>query len=175
MAEQLVMMTSAGDPSVNRWTISLDIFLCWHTAAASLTCSASPPCQKLCKYRLWVCVICSTCAHWIFRDHIVKQAKLTLMLSGNPSSVSMSSTYSVRTSAHISYRGRTRHVFLLPSLTSLEGSHEIAAISGETRDASRIFSCLAATAADLASTSCLALDHGPKVLACQAKMSRSAC
>ena len=52
---------------------------------------------------------------------------------------------------------------------SLDGFHEMAALSGDILDASRIFSCLAATAADLASTSCRALDHGPKVLACESK------
>lgn len=100
------------------------------------------------------------CVYW---------TRLTLMLSGSPSRDSMSSTYSVSTSAHISYKGRTRQVRLLPSLASLEGFQEIADLSGDTLDASNIFSCLAATAADLASTSSLALDHGPKVLACQDK------
>ena len=150
------MMTSAGEPSVKRWTISADIFLCWHTTAASLTCSI-----KSC----WLSVCLLDC----FSQHVLCYTSLsqTLMLSGRPSSVSMSSTYSVRTSAHISYKGRTRHVRLVPSLTSLVGFHEMAALSGDTLDASSIFSCLAATAADLASTSCRALDHGPKVLACK--------
>ena len=59
---------------------------------------------------------------------------------------------------------------LLPSLGSLLGVQLTAALPGETLEASRIFSCLAATAADLASTSCLALDQGPSVLACQSSV-----
>ena len=54
---------------------------------------------------------------------------------------------------------------LLPSLGSLLGVQLTTALPGDTFEASRIFSCLAAIAADLASTSCLALDQGPSVLA----------
>lgn len=89
------------------------------------------------------------------------------MAEGRPYRVSTSSMCSTRRSRHISNSLSTLRQGLGPSLRSRLGVHSAAAsASAAAWAAAAILSSRADSAAALPSTSCLALDHGPSVLAC---------
>ena len=91
------------------------------------------------------------------------------MMSGRPARDSMSSVKSTSSSTHMSTSAGTRCRGRAPFLGSLEGCHTTLLFSCSACWAalSRRCASRAASASARPSTSCIALDHGPSLLACR--------